>query len=60
MPAVVGRKGIVRAMPIELDEEEKAQLEACARGLRGVIEGAERELSADRMLEKALAEDKGV
>jgi L-lactate dehydrogenase len=59
MPAVVGRKGIIKAMPIQLDEEERAQLEACAKGLRGVIEGAEKELSADRELEKALASDKG-
>ncbi|KAI4613780.1 hypothetical protein J4E83_007382 [Alternaria metachromatica] len=60
MPAVVGRKGIIKAMPVQLDEVEKAQLEACAKGLRGVIEGAEKELSADRELEKALASDKGV
>lgn len=46
-------------MPIKLDEEEQAQLEACARGLRGVIEGAEKEVSADRALEKALSEDRG-
>ncbi|CAN9389219.1 unnamed protein product [Alternaria alternata] len=59
MPAVVGRKGIIKAMPIQLDEEERAQLDACAKGLRGVIEGAEKELSADRELEKALASDKG-
>ena len=59
MPAIVGRKGIVRAMPIQLNDEEQAQLEACAKGLRGVIEGAEKELSADRMLEKALEADKG-
>ncbi|KAI4949873.1 hypothetical protein J4E86_007828 [Alternaria arbusti] len=60
MPAVVGRKGIIKAMPVQLDEVEKAQLEACAKGLGGVIEGAEKELSADRELEKALASDKGV
>lgn len=59
MPAIVGRKGIVRSMPIQLDEEERAQLEACAKGLRGVIEGAEKELSADLMLEKALEADGG-
>lgn len=59
MPAVVGRKGIIRAMPIELDEAERRELESCARGLRGVIEGAEKELSADKELEKALEVDKG-
>ncbi|KAL6709718.1 hypothetical protein ACN47E_001147 [Coniothyrium glycines] len=59
MPAVVGRKGIVKAMPIQLDEEEREELEKCAKGLRGVIEGAEKELSADEQLRKALAADKG-
>lgn len=59
MPAVIGRKGIIRAMPIQLDEKEQAQLEACAKGLRRVIEGAEKEVSADRALEKALEQDKG-
>jgi L-lactate dehydrogenase len=59
MSAVVGRKGIVRAMPIQLDEEEQAQLESCAKGLREVIEGVEVELSADRTLKKALGQDKG-
>ncbi|KAJ4370590.1 hypothetical protein N0V83_005111 [Neocucurbitaria cava] len=39
MPAVVGRKGIIKAMPIQLDYEEQAALETCASGLRGVIEG---------------------
>jgi L-lactate dehydrogenase len=59
MPAVIGRRGIVKAMPIELDENEQRELESCARGLRAVIEGAEKELSADQELEKALAMDKG-
>lgn len=59
MPAVIGRKGIVRAMPIELDDTEQNELESCAIGLRAVIEGAEKELSADQELEKALEMDKG-
>jgi L-lactate dehydrogenase len=59
MPAVLGRRGIIRAMPIELDEEERKQLESCAKGLRGVIEGAEKEVLVDKELEKALSEDKG-
>jgi L-lactate dehydrogenase len=59
MPAVVGRQGIIRAMPIELNESERAALESCASGLRKVIEGAEKEMSADAELERALAEDKG-
>lgn len=56
MPAVVGRKGIVRPMPIELDQSEKAELQSCAKGLRAIIEGATKELSAEQELEKALAE----
>jgi L-lactate dehydrogenase len=59
MPAVVGRKGIIKSMPIQLDDEEKAQLHSCAKGLRAVIEGAEMELSADIELKKALEQDKG-
>lgn len=59
MPAVVGRKGIVKAMPIELDDDEKKELETCAKGLRAVIEGAEKELNAEQELEKALEMDKG-
>lgn len=59
MPAVLGRTGIIRPMPIELDETERKDLESCAANLRNVIEGAEAELAADRELEKALATDKG-
>jgi L-lactate dehydrogenase len=59
MPAVLGRKGIVRAMPIELDETEKRDLESCAANLRSIIEGAEHELAADKELEQALSTDKG-
>lgn len=46
-------------MPIELDDSERAELETCARGLRAVIEGAEKELDAEQELEKALEMDKG-
>lgn len=59
MPAVIGRKGIIKSMPIELDAQEQAELERCAHGLRGVIEGAEKELAADEVLGKALEDDKG-
>ncbi|KAF2876420.1 l-lactate dehydrogenase-like protein [Massariosphaeria phaeospora] len=59
MPAVIGRKGIVRAMPVELDATEKAELETCAKGLRAVIEGAQKELAADEVLAKALEMDQG-
>ncbi|KAF1950387.1 l-lactate dehydrogenase-like protein [Byssothecium circinans] len=44
MPAVLGRKGVVRKMRVELDEEERGFLERCAGHLRGVIEGAEGEV----------------
>ncbi|KAF2200807.1 l-lactate dehydrogenase-like protein [Delitschia confertaspora ATCC 74209] len=43
MPCVLGRKGVERAMPIILDETEQRELEDCAKNLRSVIEGAERE-----------------
>jgi L-lactate dehydrogenase len=60
MPAVIGRRGIVKAMPIELDESERRELDICARGLRAVIEGAEKELIADQDLERALKLDHGM
>ncbi|KAF2111348.1 l-lactate dehydrogenase-like protein [Lophiotrema nucula] len=56
MPAVIGRKGIVRPMPIVLNSPEQEELEKCAAGLRAIIEGAEQELAADKTLEKALKE----
>lgn len=59
MPAVIGRRGIIRKMPVQLDETEKKDLEDCAKNLRGVIEGAEKELLADEELRKALESDKG-
>jgi L-lactate dehydrogenase len=58
MPAVVGRRGIIKAMPIELDEGEIKELESCAKGLRAVIEGAEKEINADQELERALEPSK--
>ncbi|ORX91585.1 l-lactate dehydrogenase-like protein [Clohesyomyces aquaticus] len=54
MPAVLGRKGIIQSMPIVLDEEEQMELEKCARHLRGVIESAEKELVAEKGLQKAI------
>lgn len=58
MPAVIGRKGIVRPVPIELNELEKRELHDCAQNLRSIIEGAEHELKAEKELEQALAADK--
>lgn len=58
MPAVLGRKGVVRPVPIQLDETETKELNDCARNLRGIIEGAEHELKAGQELEQALAADK--
>ncbi|KAL1591443.1 hypothetical protein SLS60_011942 [Paraconiothyrium brasiliense] len=54
MPAVIGRKGILRAMPMQLDEDERKLLEDCAEGLRAVIDSAEKELKADNELSHAL------
>jgi L-lactate dehydrogenase len=48
MPAVLGRHGVERAIPIQLDETETAELQACAANLRSVIEGAEKELEAGK------------
>ncbi|KAF2730573.1 l-lactate dehydrogenase-like protein [Polyplosphaeria fusca] len=54
MPAVIGRKGILKSMPLVFDEAEKKELNDCAKGLRAIIEGAEKELVADKALEEAL------
>ncbi|KAF1996034.1 l-lactate dehydrogenase-like protein [Amniculicola lignicola CBS 123094] len=57
LPAVIGRQGIIRAMPVVLDENEQRELERCAEGLRGIIAGAEQEMRADEVLAKALEAD---
>jgi len=43
MPAVLGRNGLERAIPIELNEKEKNELKECAAKLRDVISKAEKE-----------------
>jgi L-lactate dehydrogenase len=58
MPAVLGRKGIIRGMPIELNEVEMQDLKACAKNLRGIIEGAEEEMDADQKLKVAFEGEK--
>jgi L-lactate dehydrogenase len=44
MPAVIGRKGIVRPMRVDLDEDEKKALEKSANALREMQENAQGEL----------------
>lgn len=56
MPAVIGRRGIVRKIPVQLDEEEIRLLNDCAAGLRAVVAGAEKEMEADEELGRALNE----
>lgn len=41
MPAVIGRKGIVRSIPMDLSEHEERELEASAKSLKEVVEEAE-------------------
>ena len=40
VPAIVGRQGVERVVPIELSEEEKEALQASADTLKKVIEDA--------------------
>ena len=40
--AVLGRKGIIRTLPVYLSKEEQKKLEDSAKGLREVIEDAEK------------------
>ncbi len=42
MPAVLGRKGIVRTVPIPLSKEETKELEGSAKSLRDIIADAEK------------------
>lgn len=44
MPAVIGRKGIVRPVKVQLDEEEEGLLKKCAEGLKEVVQKAQGEL----------------
>jgi len=52
MPAVIGREGIVRSIPMELDGEEKRELEASAKSLKEVIQQAEKEEQQEKKEEK--------
>lgn len=44
MPAVIGRKGIVRPIKVELDDDEKKKLEHSAEALKKLQDQAEGEL----------------
>jgi L-lactate dehydrogenase len=44
MPAVIGRKGIVKSMKVELDEEEKKKLQSSAKALKEMQDKAQGEL----------------
>ena len=57
MPAVIGRKGIVRPVKVELDEEERGKLEESAKGMREVVKKAEGEL--EKIQEEAEEKRKG-
>ena len=55
MPAVIGRKGIVRPIPVELDEGEKKKLQESAKGLREIQDKAQGEL--DKVQKEAKEKD---
>lgn len=44
LPAVLGRKGIIRTLPISLDNDEKAKIEESAKKLRSELDGISVEL----------------
>jgi malate/lactate dehydrogenase len=44
MPAVIGRKGIVKSMKVELDGDEKKKLESSAKALKEMQDKAQGEL----------------
>lgn len=47
MPVVIGRKGIVRQIPLKLSESEQKELEESAKSMREIIEDAEKEQSKE-------------
>jgi L-lactate dehydrogenase len=57
MPAVIGRRGIVKPWPIELNGTEQKELEKCAKGLREVISGANKEIQGDKELKGTLEKE---
>lgn len=57
MPAVIGRQGILRPMPIKLDETEQKELEDCASGLREIIAGAEKEVNSEQELKETVEKE---
>jgi L-lactate dehydrogenase len=56
MPAVIGRKGIVRTMKVELDEEEQKKLDNSAKALKEMQDKAQGEL--DKAQEEVKKEEK--
>jgi L-lactate dehydrogenase len=56
MPAVIGRKGIVRTMKVELDEEEQKKLDSSAKALKEMQDKAQGEL--DKAQEEVKKEEK--
>ncbi|KAI4721131.1 L-lactate dehydrogenase [Aureobasidium sp. EXF-10727] len=47
MPVIIGRKGIVRQIPMKLDDSEKKELEQSAKSLREIIDDVEKEQSKE-------------
>ncbi|CAC9892924.1 unnamed protein product [Aureobasidium pullulans] len=47
MPVVLGRKGIVRQIPMKLNDGEKKEVQQSAKSLREIIEDVEKEQSKD-------------
>lgn len=47
MPVVIGRKGIVRQIPIELNDSERKEFEQSGKSLRKIIDDVEKEQSKE-------------
>lgn len=56
MPAVIGRKGIVRTMKVELNEDEQKKLDASAKALKEMQDKAQGEL--DKAQEEVKKDEK--
>lgn len=56
MPAVIGRKGIVRTMKVELNEDEQKKLDSSAKALKEMQDKAQGEL--DKAQEEVKKDEK--
>jgi L-lactate dehydrogenase len=48
MPVVLGRKGIIRQIPVKLSESEQKEVKESAKSMREIIKDVEKEQEKDK------------